>query len=119
MAVDWRPLGGRTVRETEAQIPSLRVVFAGWEAAENARLALAYYTLAGDGHRAGLWEAGVYGAITEREPAPHEAPGAQAYRRADPARVAAFVRHWKRLVSGGDWSLRVRDCVTDEVVAHA
>lgn len=124
MAPDFRPswkTGHTTIRELEAQLPSLRTVFAGWEAAKNAGLDLAYYTLTGDGHQAGIWEAGVYGEIrwvptTDRS---GNMVMGQEYRLADPTKVTSFITHWKRLVSRTDYHLRVVCAGTGKEVARA
>lgn len=116
---DFRPQwqqGQATVRELEAQLPSLRCVFAGWEAAENARLALADYLFAGDGHQAGEWQAHVHGSVLTAEMP--DGARMQQYTPPDPARVSAFIAHWKRLVGFGDFHLRVRDAVTDRELGY-
>jgi hypothetical protein len=121
MPVDVTPswkTGHATIRDLEAQLPSVRTVMACWEAAKNAGIEMADAILVGDGHAAGLWVAHVYGAITVG-PDPAASGGVRhRYVPPDNARVRAFLRHWRRLVSRYDWHLRVIDAVSDRVLAE-
>ncbi len=122
--VDFRSMfqsGHTTLREQEARPFSIRVVFAGYEAAQNAGINLADYLLmGGNGVNTGVWTAWTHGAMDKQvvqDQLGRPVLG-YVYIPADPQRVASFVRHWKRLTSRHDFKLVVKDAVTERTLAE-